>query len=136
MFSMDRLKWFLIALVLGLMLCTHAFYPNKVHLSSAVSPTTLQQQQADNLDTFKFITNSQQLRLRLSSVIHDDDVAEPVLFDLIKTWGGDALTLLLAGLIFLVPPLRHQYGSGTFAYLPANYWNPKHLQFRFSHSRN
>lgn len=133
---MDKFKWFVIAFVLGLTLCTHAFYPAKIDLSSSVSPITPQQQLADNLGTFKFITSNQQLRLRLNSVIKDDDDSKPVLFDLIKTWGGDVITLLLAGLILLITPLLQTYSAGTRACFPAAYWNLKNLQFRFSHSRN
>lgn len=133
---MDKFKWFVIAFVLGLTLCTHAFYPAKINLSSSVSPITPQQQLADNLGTFKFITSNQQLRLRLSSVINDDDESKPVLFDLVKTWGGDVIALLLAGLILLLAPLLQKYCSCTQACFPADYWNLKNLQFRFSHSRN
>ena len=93
---MDKFKWFVIAFVLGLTLCTHAFYPAKIDLSSSVSPITPQQQLADNLGTFKFITSNQQLRLRLSSVINDDDDSKPVLFDLIKT----GFILLTVALVF------------------------------------
>ncbi len=133
---MDKFKWFVIAFVLGLTLCTHAFYPAKINLSSSVSPITPQQQLADNLGTFKFITSNQQLRLRLNSVINDDDDSKPVLFDLIKTWGGDVITLLLAGLILLITPLLQKYNASALACFPAAYWNLKNLQFRFSHSRN
>ncbi len=136
MYLMDKLKWFIIAFVLGLTLCAHAFYPAKIELSSSVSHSA-SQQLLENGDSFKFIASNQQLRLRLSSVVSDDDdTSDPVLFDLIKTWGGDVLALFLAGLIWLILPLRHQSSSGAFARFPANYWNPKHLQFRFSHSGN
>ncbi len=137
MYLMDKLKWFIIAFVLGLTLCAHAFYPAKIDLSSSVSHATPQQLTA-NADTFKFITSSQQLRLRLASVVSDDDdTPEPVLFDLIRTWGSDVLALLLAGLIFLTPGVfRQKRGTEAFARFPASYWNPRHFQFRFSHSVN
>ena len=69
-------------------------------------------------------------------VINDDDESKPVLFDLIKTWGGDVITLLLAGLILLITPLLQKYNSSTLDCFSAAYWNLKNLQFRFSHSRN
>ena len=54
---MDKFKWFVIAFVLGLTLCTHAFYPAKIDLSSSVSPLAPQQQLADNRDHAKAPTH-------------------------------------------------------------------------------